>query len=294
MHDSSVLMREIAATVARHTPADGEFATALAGLFISRKSVPSEPYFTVQWPCFALVAQGAKSVMLGAEVFRYGVGDYLVVSADLPVNSSVTAASAPQPNLGIGLALDPARLGTLLDRIDVSRVVPAGDDPRGIAVNRAPPELLDATLRLVRLLDHPSDIPALAPLIEEEIAYRLLQGPCGARMLALVANARGDGKAHAAARFLRENFREPLRIEALARVAGMSVSALHQHFKALTGMSPLQYQKQLRLQEARRTLLVERIDVTTAGLRVGYASPSQFSREYARQFGLSPRDDLRR
>lgn len=294
MHDSSILLGEIAEAVARHTPADGEFSTALEHLYLSRKSRPAEPYFTVQWPCLALVAQGEKSLALGSETYRYGVGDCLVVSADLPVHSLVTKASAGRPNLGIGLALSPERLGAVLDRIDARRVVATGGNVRGVSVDRASPELLDATLRLVRLLDRPADIPALGPLIEEEIAYRLLQGPSGERMLHLVATETGEGRAHAAARWLRKNFAEPLRLDELARIAGMSVSSLHHHFKALTGMSPLQYQKQLRLQEARRALVVEGLDVTSAGMRVGYSSLSQFSREYARQFGTSPRDDLRR
>lgn len=212
----------------------------------------------------------------------------------LPVHSSVTTASRALPNLGIGLALDPQRIGAVLDRIDVQRVVKKGGDVRGVSVNRAPPELLDATLRLVRLLDRPGDAPALGPLFEEEIAYHLLRGPCGERMLHLVADKSGEAKAHAAARWLRENFAEPLRLDKLARVSGMSVSSLHHHFKALTGMSPLQYQKQLRLQDARRALIVEGLDVTTAGVRVGYSSLSQFSREYTRQFGVSPRHDMRK
>ena len=294
MHDSSILLGEIAATVARHTPSDGEFTTTLPNLHISRKSRPSEPYFTVQRPCFALVAQGAKGLVLGGTTFRYGVGDYLVVSADLPVHSSVTQASRGQPNLGIGLALDPKRIGALLDRVDAARLVRNAGDALAVSVSRAPPELLDAALRLVRLLDRPSDAPALGPLFEEEIAYHLLVGPCGERMLHLVADKSGEAKAHAAARWLRENFSEPLSLDELARGSGMSVSSLHHHFKALTGMSPLQYQKQLRLQEARRALVVEGLDVTTASMRVGYSSLSQFSREYARQFGASPRTDLRK
>jgi len=294
MHDSSILIHEIAATVARHTASDGEFPTAVGNLYLGRKSTPSEPYFTVQWPCFALVAQGEKSLVLGSEVYRYGVGDYLVVSADLPVTSAVTEASARRPNLGIGLALDPKCIGALLDRVRTPRVASTGSSLRGVSVNRASPELLDATLRLVHLLDRPADIPALAPLIEEEIAYRLLEGPCGERMLHLVATKSGEGKAHSAARWLRQNFAKPLRLDTLARVSGMSISSLHHHFKSLTGMSPLQYQKQLRLQEARRALRVEGIDVTTAGLRVGYSSLSQFSREYTRQFGTSPRYDLQK
>lgn len=293
MHDSPALLAEIARTLAAHTLDDGELATAVPNLYVSRKSHPSEPYFTVQWPCFALVAQGAKTLLHGAESLRYGVGDYLVVSADLPVHSSVTTASRERPNLGIGLALDPKRIGALLDRIDVRRVVKTSGDVRGAAVHRASPALLDATRRLVGLLDHPEDAPALGPLLEEEIVYHLIRGPCGQRVLNLVADGGGAAKAHVAARWLRKNFAEPLRLDELARTSGMSVSSLHHHFKALTGLSPLQYQKQLRLQEARRALTVGGLDVTTAGTRVGYSSLSQFSREYARQFGVSPRSDTR-
>lgn len=291
---ASALLGELAATVARHAPSDGEHTTAVQGLYVSRKSVPSEPYFTVQWPCFALVAQGAKSLTLGAEVYRYGVGDYLVVSAELPVSASVTTASKRLPNLGIGFALDPQRLGALLDRVDAATVARASAATRAVTVHRASLELLDATCRLLRLLDRPAEVPALAPLLAEEILFRLLQGPCGARMLSLVASKTAEGRAHRAAKWIRDHFAEPLRIEQLARLSRMSTSALHHHFKALTGMSPLQYQKQIRLQEARRALRVEGLDVTTAGLRVGYSSPSQFSREYARQFGASPRADLRK
>lgn len=239
----------------------------------------------------ALVAQGAKSVTLGATTYRYGVGDYVVVSADLPVTSVVTEASWEEPNLGIGLALDPKRIAALLDRIDAARVV-ATKSVR-VAVQRAPEELLDAVLRLVRLLERPNDAQALAPLVEEEITYHLLMGPCGQRLLGMVASTTGEAKAHAAARWLRENYAEPLVLATLARKSGMSATSLHHHFRSLTGMSPLQYQKQLRLQEARRAIAVEGLDVTSASMRVGYGSLSQFSREYRRQFGVSPRDDLR-
>jgi AraC-like DNA-binding protein len=294
VHDSASLLHQIAETVARHIPTDGERSTSVPGLYISRKSVPSAPLFGVQWPCFALVAQGAKSLLLGAETYRYGVGDYLVVSADLPVSSSVTTASRRQPNLGIGLALDAERLGPLLERIDAQRIVGATPGPRGVSVQRAPVELLDATLRLLRLLDHPADTAALSPLLQEEISYRLLQGPCGEQVRHLIASRGRDGKVHAAARWLRDHFTEPLQIERLARRCGMSASGLHHRFKGLTGMSPLQYQKQLRLQAARRALQVEGLDVTSAASRVGYASLSQFSREYSRQFGAPPRKDLQR
>lgn len=291
MSEASTLLAEIARVIARHTPGEGELATAVPNLYLSRKTAPSDPTFTVQWPCFALVAQGAKSLALGADLFHYGVGDYLVVSADLPVRSSVTSASARRPNLGIGLALDPHRIGALLDRVDARQIAAAGADALGVSVNRATPALLEATRRLVRLLDHPRDIPALAPLIEEEIAYHLLRGPCGARVLHLVASTSGESRTHIAARWIRQNFTKPLRIERLARTCGMSVSSLHHHFKALAGLTPLQYQKEIRLQEARRLLRATGIDVTSASARVGYASASQFSREYARLFGVSPRQD---
>jgi AraC-like DNA-binding protein len=195
-----------------------------------------------------------------------GVGDFLVISLDLPIVSCVTVASM----LGLGLAIDPERLANVLARVDVSTMAPSPSvTARCIAVNRAAPVLLDAVVRLLRLLDEPEHVPALAPLYEEEILFRLLTGPCASH---LVHIARADTPSQSvvkAASWLREHFAEPFRMDDLARRVGMSVSSLHHHFKVVTAMSPLQYQKQLRLNEARRLILVEHVDVAGASYRVG-------------------------
>jgi AraC-like DNA-binding protein len=286
------LSREIADIIGRFVKADAEYRTAINGLFFNRRSSANQPLHTEQWPCFALVLQGAKSLTLGGEVYRYGVGDYLVVSIDLPVVSTVTEASPPKPHLGLGMVINPDRLQEVLGRINLARPSFAPKNIRGVAVNTAPPELLDASVRLLRLLDRPNDIPAMAPLIEQEILYRLLVGPFGPRLLQIAMTETASNKIARAVAWLRQNFTRPLRIEDLAERVGMSASSLHHHFKAVTAMTPMQYQKQLRLHEARRLMLVERIDVGTAGYSVGYQSPSQFSREYSRLYGQSPLRDV--
>jgi AraC-like DNA-binding protein len=283
---------EMASIIARFASADGELETAIDGFFIGRRSAPSPALNTTQWPCFALVVQGAKSLRLGTEVFEYGVGDCLVVSLDLPVVSFITQASIEVPHLGVAMAIDGERLKHLIGRIGMPTSAGAADAMRGVAVNGAAPELLDATLRMLRLLDRPHDIPAMAPLIEEEILYRLLTSPYGPRLLRIAQAESPGNRISKAIAWLRQNFTSALRVEDLARHVGMSVSSLHHHFSAVTAMTPMQYQKKLRLYEARRLMLVERLDVGTAGYRVGYQSPSQFSREYSRLFGRSPLRDV--
>lgn len=283
---------ELVSLITRFTPEDGHVQTAVDGLFIARKTSPSMPLHTAQWPCLALVVQGAKVVRIGEESLRYGVGDYLLVALDMPVASCVVEATPEKPQIGLGMAINPARLGELMRRIGVPRPATAADAVRGLAVNSAGPDLLDAVLRLVRLLERPHDIPAMAPLIQDEILYRLLTGPDAARLLHITAGEGPSGRAARAVAWLRDNYDQPLRIEALAEAVGMSESSLHHQFKAVTAMTPLQYQKQLRLHEARRLMLVEDADVATAGFRVGYQSPSQFSREYRRLYGLPPARDV--
>ncbi|UDL92746.1 AraC family transcriptional regulator [Mesorhizobium sp. PAMC28654] len=282
----------MASIIARFTTGDGEYSTAIGSLFLSRRSRPTQPVRTAQWPCFALVVQGEKSLGLGPELYRYGVGDYLVVSLDLPVASRVTQASAGRPHLGLGMAIVPKALKEALGRIDPARPAIAPDAMRGVAVNAAPHDLLDASLRLLRLLDRPEDIAAMAPLIEQEILYRLLSGRFGQHLLQMAMADTVSNRIARATAWLRENFARPLRIEALAEHAGMSASSLHHQFKAVTAMTPMQYQKQLRLHEARRLMMIEKMDVGTAGYRVGYQSPSQFSREYRRLYGLPPLRDV--
>ena len=285
--------QEMASIIARFATRDDERPSPIANLFFSRRSSTAHHcVHTSQWPCFALVVQGAKSLTLGSEVYRYGVGDYLVVSLDLPVVSRVTRASAAVPNFGLGMKIEPHRLKELLGRVNIARPAATPDSPRAVAVNKAPPDLLDAVLRLLRLLDRPEDIAAMAPLIEQEILYRLLTGPFGPGLLQMATLETPANKIAQAVAWLRQHFTQPLRIEELAGRVGMSNSSLHHHFKAVTAMTPMQYQKQLRLHEARRLMLIERLDVGTAGYNVGYQSPSQFSREYNRLYGLSPLRDV--
>jgi AraC-like DNA-binding protein len=290
---SSKLYQELASIIARFAKKDGEYSTPIRGLFFARRSSPTQPLHTAQWPCFALVVQGAKSLGLGAELYRYGVGDYLLVSIDLPVVSRVTKASVKTPHLGLGMAISPDRLRQVLGSITVARSSLAPDEGGGVVVNKASADLLDASVRLLRLLDRTEDIPAMAPLIEQEILYRLLAGPCGPRLLQIATSQTPSNKIAQAIAWLQTNFTRALRIEELAERVGMSMSSLHHHFKAVTAaMTPVQYQKRLRLHEARRLMLMERVDVGSAGYTVGYHSPSQFSREYSRLYGISPMRDV--
>lgn len=284
--------REIASIIDRFTPTEGETATRIDGLHFARRDAPSQPIHTAQWPCFALVAQGAKTLALGSQIYTYGVGDYLVVSVDLPVMSRVAEASAEHPHLGLGMAIDPAKLNDVLRRTSLPRHSDRGESPLGVTVTKATSDLVDAAVRLLRLLDHPEDIRAMAPLIEQEILYRLLVGPTGSRLLQIATEESPGNRVAKAISWLRTNFMQPLRIKELSERAGMSPSSLHHHFKLVTAMTPVQFQKQLRLNEARRLMLVERMDVGSAGYSVGYQSPSQFSREYRRLYGVAPTFDV--
>jgi len=281
---------EIAQLVARYAN-DERPESAIEGLYLTRRCSPSGRLHVDQRPSFWLVVGGRKCLTVGDEELHYGAGDCLLVALDLPATARITQASEADPHLCVGVAINPARLAELIGRLP-PQASSAPSGMRGVAVTPASAELLDATLRLIRLLDRPHDIAAMAPLIEQEILYRLLSGPCGARLLH-IAMAEGQGqRITRAVAWLREHFDQPLRIEDLAEHVGMSESSLHHHFKTVTGMTPMQYQKQLRLYEARRLMLVEGLDVGTAGFSVGYQSPSQFSREYRRLYGLPPARDL--
>lgn len=242
-------------------------------------------------PSLCVIAQGSKEVWLGEERYRYDRDKYLLVSMQLPLVSQVTEASAERPYLGFRLELDPALIASVM--IEAGEVAPrGGDSVLGLTVSALEPELSDAILRLVRLLDSPLECRVLAPLVKREIVFRLLVGQQGARLRQAAVLA---GQAHRIARAvdrLTADFDKPLRVEDLARDLGMSVSGFHHHFKAVTAMSPLQYQKQIRLQEARRLMLSDGLDAASAGYRVGYDNPSHFSREYKRHFGQPPIRDI--
>lgn len=286
-------MAELAEAIERFAPRDGVHPTAIERMGLIRSSRPGEPVHALHQPALCIIAQGSKQVMLGEDVYLYDASRHLVVSVDLPVTARVLQATPQVPYLCFRLDLEPGELAAML----LQAGLPAPTQrtsARGMYLGDTCPLLLDAVLRLVRLLDTPEDIPALAPLAMREILYRLLKGEHGWRLNQIVtANSQAQRIARVIG-WLKEHFAEPLRIEDIAREVHMSTSALHHHFKAVTAMSPLRYQKQLRLQEARRLMLSEDVDAATAGFRVGYESPSQFSREYSRLFGAPPARDQRR
>lgn len=289
MRNSDDATSELRTLVDTHATPD--MTTAIDGLLLSR-ATESVPEYALTSPLLVVMAQGAKRLLLGGQVFEYRAGDMLVVTAELPVSGHFIDAGARTPALGVGMVLRPLAITELLlnER--------AGTRPPGsmtaMSTGPAGPDLLDAVLRMVRLLDHPTDAEVLAPLIEREILWRLLTGPHGA-VVAQIGTA-GSGLAHVnrTIRWIRENYAEPLRIADLAAMAGMSSSAYHRHFRAVTAMSPLQFQKQIRLQEARLLLASKAADVAGVGHLVGYDSPTQFSREYRRMFGAPPGRDAAR
>ncbi|WP_077002074.1 AraC family transcriptional regulator [Variovorax sp. KK3] len=286
---------ELAALVDRFTRADGIHTTPIERLLLVRQSRPSEPLPGLHQPALCIIVQGAKQVMLRDEVYRYDASCHLVVSVDLPVMGQIVEATPEAPYLCLRLDLDPGEIASLMLQTGTpAAAAPAADEVRGLFLARSTPALLDATLRLVRLLATPEDIGALAPLAEREILYRLLRSEQGPRLAQIAtAGTHAHRIAHAIG-WLKQHFARPLRIEEIAREVHMSASSLHHHFRAVTAMSPLQFQKQLRLQEARRLMLSETLDAATACHRVGYESPSQFSREYARLFGAPPGRDRQR
>src|SRR4051794_164634 len=280
----------LGAAIERQTTADGVYHTAVPALTLSRFSAPSDLAALMYEPCLCVVAQGTKEVLLGDETYRLDSAQSLLVSVDLPVAARVVEASPARPYLAVRIALDTAVVGALL--ADGAAAPPLGPPARAIAVTPVEPPLLDAVTRLVDLLDSPPDIAPLAPLVLREITYRVLAGPQGSRLRQIASAGAPAQRIARAIRWLKDHFTDPLRVESLAERVGMRPSAFHLHFKSLTALSPLQYQKRLRLQEARRLMLGEGLDAAEAAFRVGYESPSQFSREYRRLFGASPRRDV--
>jgi AraC-like DNA-binding protein len=241
-----------------------------------------------------MLAQGSKRLSLGGESYVYDPGTYLLVSQHLPVSGQVLDASPERPYLALRLDYDINELASLIAGTGMKGPSSRQPPPRGIMTAEVQPALLDPVLRLVRLLDSPEDIEALAPLTIREILYRLLAGPCGAQLAQFTLT---DSASHRVARaidWLREHYNEPLELDTMAGMVHLSASTLRAHFKAATAMSPMQYQKNLRLQEARRMLIAERLDAATACHKIGYGSASQFSREYSRMFGAPPARDVRR
>lgn len=272
---------------------DGHTASsAVPALTLFRAEAPTEPLGYVQAPSVCLVVQGAKRVRLGEEHYDYDPGHYLVASVGLPVVGQVREASRRTPYLGLKLDLDLGAIARMMVEGELPPPRPRASD-RGMAVGRVGAPLLGAVERLVGLLEQPADAPVLGPLIEKEILYRLLVGEQGARLRQIAATGSHSQQIARAIGWLQANFAESVRVEELAERAGMSASAFHQHFHAMTAMTPLQFQKWLRLHEARQLMLAGDLDAASASFRVGYGSPSQFSREYRRLFGAPPLRDIR-
>ena len=286
------VLSEIVSIIDRHTPKDGFHATLMERVTLARSSTVTMPMPNVYRPQLCLVVQGRKDITLGDHVFRYTPGRYGIVTYELPAVGHVVEARPDHPYLCLYLDFDPVMLGELALRVPPAPGIAA--PPIGKTVADASAGLLDATLRLLLLLDDPAAQPILGPLAEQEILYRLLAGPDGARMRQVTTGQGPLAQIARAIALIGRNFRGRLNIDRLADEVGMSPSSFHAHFRSVTAMTPLAFQKQLRLQDARSLMLVNGLDVASAALSVGYESPSQFSREYRRQFGEPPARDIAR
>jgi AraC-like DNA-binding protein len=283
----------LAEAIAQTVPQDGIHATPIDGVSLVRLSQPSEPTHGMLQPALCIVAQGRKRVIVGDRVMAYDAARFLVIAVDTPVLGQVVEASPEAPYLCLKVDLDPAEISALL--IETGGVSAAAADAEpSLSLTPVSPELLDAAIRLVQLTSRPDDIAVMAPMIKREILYRLLKSDQATRLQQIALAESRLQQVNRAIGWIKRNYREAFAIETVAAEARMSPSALHLHFKAVTAMSPLQYQKQMRLQEARRLMLSEALDAASAGFRVGYDSASQFSREYARLFGAPPLRDVAR
>lgn len=297
--DSSAIAnqcKELAALITRHTDGKGNgfHKTDIEQLEFQRESSVSAALHGVSEPIFAILVQGKKEALLGEETYRYSAAQYLVVSVDLPLSAFIVEATPEKPYLGFKLNLAPRQLCDIITAQTNPSISKKETSVRGLFVSNADAPLLDCALRLTRLLDTPQDISILAPMIIREIYYRLLIGEQGEAVRQIATSGSNMQRIAEAIALVKANFTKPIRIEDLARQASMSPSSFHYHFKEVTSMSPLQYQKQLRLLAARRLMLAEKSDAANAAYQVGYESPSQFSREYSRMFGAPPIRDIER
>jgi AraC-like DNA-binding protein len=285
---------QLAKALLRYTdrqPGESPFRTAIDSMVIMRSDHPKPPFHGIYRPAMCIVAQGAKWAMTGGTRFEYRAGQALVVGVETPSTGRVVEASPGEPCLVLAFELDLAIVRSVAEGLEAPPKA-SGEPGRGVFVTDFQGPLADCALRLVRLLDTPKAIPTLYPVIMREICYWLLTGPHGGDVARLTLANSPSQRVISAMHSLRGRFREAVRIEELAAIAQMSVSAFHRHFKALTSLTPLQYQKQLRLLEARRLMISSAVNVEAAAFQVGYESPSQFSREYARLFGASPKRDV--
>lgn len=291
-HRVEDLRQELIERMLRLLPADGH-AEPIAGLRLIRRSSPPPPVHSVSGRAFCVIAQGSKTIMLGHEMHQYDPAHYLITTAELPTLAQITDATPEEPYLGVVLALDPALVSSVM--VETGHAASdAQSSVKALDVSPLQADLFEAVVRLVRIAETPEDSRYLAPLVIREIVYRLLLGEQGGRLRHLTVLG---GSAHRIARAIdriRTEYDRPLRVEEVARDIGMSQSSFHQHFRTVTAMSPLQYQKHLRMQEARRLMLAEDMDAASAGFRVGYDDASYFNREYKKFFGEPPIRDVTR
>lgn len=281
----------LARIIGQRTKGEENCTTAIPSLGFFRREMPTPPVICLVEPSIVLVVQGEKKMWFGGEPFPYDSGRFLITSLDIPANSEVVEASPERPCLGLVLRLDLRLLAELIAQGNLSPPAERSDE-RGIGLGTVTPQILDPFKRLLDLLDEPASIPILAPLIVREIHYRLLMSDQAARLWQIASVGSQSQRVAKAIDWLKLNYASTLRVDDLAEQVQMSVSTFHHHFRKLTAMSPLQYQKWLRLNEAKRLMLNDDLDATSAAFRVGYESPSQFSREYSRLFGASPRRDI--
>ncbi|NJJ38308.1 AraC family transcriptional regulator [Paenibacillus apii] len=284
---------ELVKRIERHTGREGVHKTAIPSLYFFRNSNLTKPAHRVYNPSLCFIAQGLKEVLLAQERFEYGPANYLISSMNLPVISQVIKASPLIPYLSFRLEFSQSQILEVINDSDI-QIASKENAKRALFVGKIESSILDAILRLTRLLDNPKDIPFLAPIYTKEILYRLLQGQYGAALAQIAMEGSSTYRIRDAIEQIIQNCDKPLRIEELAETANMSISTFHRHFKEVSAMSPIQFQKQLRLQKARRLLLSESADAADVAFRVGYESASQFSREYSRMFGAPPRTDIKR
>lgn len=284
---------ELANLIECFSKQDGVHPTTIPSLFLIRESIITEPISRINEPSFCMILQGGKEVLLGEERFLYGPGHYIVASVDLPVTGQVIKASTECPYLALKLEFTPSQVLEVLNETDI-QFGQGKNTKRAMFVSEVEPSLLDAVLRLASLLENQKHIPILGLLYKKEIIYWILQGPHGEALEQMVLDGSNASRIREVIEYIISNYEKPFRIEELAEIANMSVSSIHRHFKEVTAMSPIQFQKQLRLQEARRLLLADSTDVADVAFRVGYESQSQFSREYSRMFGSPPKVDIKR
>ena len=288
---NAIQLNELAAIIDKHTANEGTTDSPIPGLQLFKSTVPNLPTPTVFNPSLCLLVQGQKQVLLHNDIYPYTVSEFLVVSVDLPVTGKVTVATPDTPYLALKIDIDVSTLSELLLSMDNS-LIQSKSFSRGLNVAKADHVVADSILRMLRMLDTPKDIPVLSSNMMREILYRVLQSEYGHLLTSITFKGSHIERISNAIRAIKKDFNKPLTVNSLAEIAGMSVSGFHAHFKTVTSMSPLQFQKQLRLIEARHLMLSENMDAAAAAYQVGYESASQFSREYVRMFGTPPKRDI--